>query len=94
MFESSMQFLTLKVIISLCEFVCQFHRDSYNKFQEDEEQNALDSDQSDSDGKSMGVLARVDTFHNNLEYNISDLLNWDFFVNYYQSNDHYDNFEK
>ena len=36
----------------------------------------------------------MDNIKNNLGYNISNLLNWAFFVNYYQSNDNYDKFEK
>ena len=48
MFESLMKFLMLKVTISVCEFVCQFHKDSHFQF-EREENEVPDSDESDID---------------------------------------------
>ena len=79
--------------MSVCEFACQFHKDSYFWFERGWNE-VPDSDESDVDDNRYSMVSRKENFKNNLGYNISNLLNWEIFVNYYQSNDNFDQFEK
>ena len=73
MFQSLIPFLTLKVTIKICEFACQFYKNSYVQHIRDLQNESSDSDHLNPDDYRM--VSREQNFSNKVEYNIDDLLN-------------------
>ena len=87
-----MPFLTLKVTVKVCEFACQFYKNSNDQHIRDLQNDSSDSYQYDPDDYCM--VSREQYFSKNVEHNIDDSLNWAIVANCYQSNERCVDLEK